>query len=258
MAAAVFEGGKVADGDFAPSMLTVNGEEVEDALVREEAAAMRPQYYETMGDGDPIALEMQLREWSRDNVIERVLLKQEAARRSVTVEEMLASVGAIVMKPTAKEAQAIYAKGKDGLWMPETVHVAHVVRNVDETHPEAEALAAIQLAAAELARGVAFSVVADTHSDCPGGGGDLGWFPRGHMVEEFDAAVFGLRVGQTSPVFRTPFGFHIARLLARKPEGIPAFADVRGHMEEQILRVKQQQAVEAFVDKLRAEATIKL
>jgi len=239
-------------------MLIVNGEEVEDALVREEAAAMRPKYYEALGDADPIALEMQLREWSRENVIERVLLKQEAARRSVTVEDMLGSVQAAIGSPTAKEVQAVYAKGKSTFWVPETVHVAHVVRNVDETHPEAEALVALQLAQTELARGVAFSAVADAHSDCPGGGGDLGWFPHGHMVDEFDAVVFGLRVGQTSPIFRTPFGFHIARLLGKKPEGIPALADVRGHLENQILKVRQQQAVEAFVDNLRGAATIKL
>ncbi len=239
-------------------MLTVNGEEVEDALVREEAAAMRPKYYEAMGDSDPLALEMQLREWSRENVIERVLMKQEAARRAVSVEEMLGGLQAAVLRPTAKEVQAVYAKGKSTFWMPETVHVAHVVRNVDETHPEAEALAAVQLAQAELARGVAFSAVADKHSDCPGEGGDLGWFPRGHMVDEFDVVIFGLRVGQTSPIFRTPFGFHIARLLGKKPEGTPALADVRGYLEDQIMKVKRQEAMEAFVDRLRAAATIKL
>jgi len=237
-------------------MLTVNGEAVEDSLVREEAAALRPKYYEVMGSGDPVALEMQLREWSRENVIERVLLKQEAERRSVAVEELLESVQGAVPKPTAKEVQALYAKGKDTFWVPEMVHVAHVVRNVDETHVEADALAQIQVAEAELKRGVAFGVVADAHSDCPGQGGDLGWFPRGHMVEEFDAVIFGLSIGQTSPVFRTPFGFHIARLLGKKPEGIPKLEDVRAHLDGQILKVKQQQAVEAFVDKLRSEATI--
>ena len=76
------------------------------------------------------------------------------------------------------------------------------------------------------------------------------------MVPEFEAVVFEMRVGETSPVFRSPFGFHIARVLGRRPEGIPALADVRGHLEEQILKIKQQQALEAFVDQLRAVATV--
>jgi len=236
--------------------MTVNGEEIEDRLLREEAAAMRPKYYETMNGGDPIALEMQLREWSKENVIERVLMRQEAARLGVDVDAMILGIRATVPVPKPKEVAALYAKGRDGFWAPEMIHAAHVVCNVDETHAEADALLKIQVAEGELSRGVAFGVVADTHSDCPGHGGDLGWFPRGHMVPEFEAVVFGLRVGQTSPVFRSPFGFHIARVLGKRPEGIPALADVREHLEGQILKIKQQQALEAFVDQLRAVATV--
>ena len=217
---------------------------------------MRPKYYETMNGGDPIALEMKLREWSKENVIERVLMRQEAARLGVDVDAMILGIRATVPVPKPKEVAALYAKGRDGFWAPEMIHAAHVVCNVDETHAEADALLKIQVAEGELSRGVAFGVVADTHSDCPGQGGDLGWFPRGHMVPEFEAVVFEMRVGETSPVFRSPFGFHIARVLGRRPEGIPALADVRGHLEEQILKIKQQQALEAFVDQLRAVATV--
>ena len=34
-----------------------------------------------MGGGDAIAQEMQLREWCRENIIERVLVRQEAESR---------------------------------------------------------------------------------------------------------------------------------------------------------------------------------
>src|SRR5688572_21337570 len=56
----------------------VNGEPVDDAAVREEARMMRPRYTEAVGDMNPIEAEMQLREWARENVIERMLLRQEA------------------------------------------------------------------------------------------------------------------------------------------------------------------------------------
>ena len=237
-------------------MLTVNGEAIDDAVVREEAANLRPKYYEVMTGGDPIELEMQLREWSRENVIERTLLQQEAARRSVELPQLIDQVHAAVPQPKPKEVGDFYAKNKQKFWVPELFHCAHVVRNVDETHSEADAQAAIQIAEAELARGVAFAVVADQHSDCPGQGGDLGWCPRGQMVPEFEAVVFSLKTGQTSPIFRTPFGFHIARMIGHKPEGIPALADVREHLAAQLLQEKQQHAVDAFVDELRARATV--
>ncbi|HXT14881.1 MAG TPA: peptidylprolyl isomerase [Gemmatimonadaceae bacterium] len=49
-------------------------------------------------------------------------------------------------------------------------------------------------------------------------GGDLGWIRRGRMVADFDVWLFGgpfrapLQPGQVSPVFETPYGFHIVRV----------------------------------------------
>src|SRR4051795_2963638 len=56
----------------------VNGDPVDDAAVREEARLIRPRYMESVGNMDPIEAEMQLREWARENVIERMLLKTAA------------------------------------------------------------------------------------------------------------------------------------------------------------------------------------
>src|SRR5574338_14278 len=57
----------------------VNGERVDDAAVREEIRLMRPQYEASVTGMDPIEAEMQLKEWARENVIERMLLRQTAA-----------------------------------------------------------------------------------------------------------------------------------------------------------------------------------
>jgi peptidyl-prolyl cis-trans isomerase C len=74
-----------------------------------------------------------------------------------------------------------------------------------------EALA--QKLAVELQQGGNFSDAALKHSHCPSKatGGDLGAFRKGNMVPEFDAAAFALKVGQTSGVVKTKFGYHIIR-----------------------------------------------
>ena len=67
-----------------------------------------------------------------------------------------------------------------------------------------------------LSRGEKFSNIAKEVSRDPGSGkrgGDLGWFTRGKMVKEFEQTAFALQKGQTSPIVKTPFGYHIIRRL---------------------------------------------
>jgi len=57
-----------------------------------------------------------------------------------------------------------------------------------------------------------FSELAKEHSTEPGassGGGELGWFGKGDMVEPFEEAVFSIPVGTISDPVETQFGFHL-------------------------------------------------
>jgi parvulin-like peptidyl-prolyl isomerase len=66
-----------------------------------------------------------------------------------------------------------------------------------------------------LNKGEKFSNVAKEVSICPSrkNGGDLGTFTRGKMVKEFEQAAFALEKGQTSPIVKTQFGYHIVKRL---------------------------------------------
>ncbi|MCP4153738.1 MAG: peptidylprolyl isomerase [bacterium] len=58
-----------------------------------------------------------------------------------------------------------------------------------------------------------FSALAKEFSVCgsKSKGGDLGWFGPGKMVPKFEEAVKKMRVGSTSNLVSTQFGFHIIK-----------------------------------------------
>ncbi|HEU0120340.1 MAG TPA: peptidylprolyl isomerase [Bryobacteraceae bacterium] len=283
--------------------LQINGEYVDDAVIRQEAASMRPRYEEVMQDMDPIAREMQLREWARENVIERVLLRQaafketpapapeeieerltamfppagdlenceagatragvdkDAARQEIEaqlrVEALIRKVSDAAPKPKQKEITEFYKKNRAEFRTPPMVHASHIVKNVGEGGDEEAALAAIREAEAELKQGRPFAEVADQYSDCAGQGGSLGWFPMGEMVEEFEAVVFPMQAGQVSDVFRSVFGWHIATVHEKRPEGYRTLDDVKPQIEASLGRERQEKALEDYVDALRAKADVK-
>jgi len=79
---------------------------------------------------------------------------------------------------------------------------------------------------------------------------------RGQMVEEFEDVVFNLSPGQVSDVFRTRFGFHIAKVYDRRPASIPALKDVKKQVTAEVQEQLREQALGDYLDALRAQATI--
>lgn len=65
---------------------------------------------------------------------------------------------------------------------------------------------------------ITFEDAAKEYSLCPSGqnGGDLGFFTRQQMVQQFSETAFDLRPGQISDPVGTKFGWHIIKTVDRR------------------------------------------
>lgn len=141
-----------------------------------------------------------------------------------------------VRKPTRKEVDLYYKTHRSKFHAPERVHALHIVKNSESPAEREAASTAMERIEARLKAGEDFALVADQESDCKGNGGDLGWFARGVMVEEFDDVVFELSPGEQSPVFETRFGLHIARLIEKRAPGIQPLSEVYDAISDYLYR----------------------
>ena len=133
-------------------------------------------------------------------------------------------------KVTDEEVQAAYSAQNIDL------EYEYKVRNVFVPTPEgstpaqkAAAAEKAQLAAARVAKGEEFAVVARDLSSAPSAreGGDIGWLRKGMLFIEADQAIASARPGQNTPLFVNKDGFHLFHLDDRRALPPPPLAEVQ-------------------------------
>mgnify|MGYP002712432726 FL=1 len=136
-------------------------------------------------------------------------------------------------------------------------HVRHILLKTGATLTDEEAKARLVALKERLARGEDFAELARLHSEdgSAANGGDLGWVLPGDFVPEFETVMNRLPVGAVSDPVKTRFGWHLIQVVARRPlaDDPDAF---RNYARNKLRERKRQQAYEAFVQSLEAEAVI--
>lgn len=85
-------------------------------------------------------------------------------------------------------------------------------------------------------------------------GGDLGWFSRHRMPEEFVAAVEHLETGTVSTPFRTSMGWHIAEVTDRRAARALTLEELAPEIRAHLAAEKRAAAVATLEEQLRARA----
>ena len=133
---------------------------------------------------------------------ERFLLDRAGISHDTFVE--------LFIKPEIAREKIRERLAEDVSTRAEHVHAAHILVATQD---------AANLIYEELTEdGADFAELAEeqsTDEQTAPNGGDLGWFPRGVMVDEFDEVVFELDTGEISEPFQSEFGWHVATVMDR-------------------------------------------
>ena len=211
----------------------------------------------------------QEKQMALDNMIDDMLIAQEAARQNISVtdaeidtafqeivqqlgsqqafEQVLAQAGQTIDEARQiLRTQMLNNKMRDkivaNIQTGEQVHARHIL---------VDSLATAQALLAQIQAGSDFGQVAQQSSldtTTKSSGGDLGWFPRGVLPsKELEDAAFALQPGQISTVIQSAFGYHLLQVLER---------DAARPLEGEQLVLVQQQAMESWLNGLRAQAKV--
>jgi len=256
-----------------PVVARVNGTDIKTDTWRDEVTrqlrVVTAQYLVDWNDQANVAHLPEIEDTVLDRMVSLELLRQLAAKEGVTVsdedvqkaatnaEQQITSSGQYTSIADYLKANELTQEQYDALIREqamidkmvaahggptemEQVHARHILVSDEATAKEVLAKLAANQSFEELAK--TYSIDTGTKDQ----GGDLGWFPRGAMVQEFEEAAFALQAGQTSGVVQTVYGYHIIRVEER---------GVR-KLEEPMLTQVQQQVFSDWLDEQTKAAKI--
>ena len=128
-------------------------------------------------------------------------------------------------------------------------HARHILIKTSEIVSEDDARQRLLALRERIVQGADFAELARLNSEdgTAANGGDLGWVYPGDTVPEFERAMNALAPGEVSQPVRTPFGYHLIQVEARRA------ADMSPERRRQQARmaIRERKADEAYQEWLR-------
>ena len=234
------------------------------AIINEQPADVRHQLA-----SEPAALERLVRsELMRKAVLseakqkgwdKRVELQPiiERARDQVIVSSFVGNVAKPAEAyPSEDEIKQFYEGNKAQLLAPPQFQLAQIFQPApdgDKAKSE-EARKKIAEVSAKLAKpGADFGKLAkenSAHKESADKGGELGWISEEQMVPEVRKVVTGMNKGDVSQPVKSAAGWHLIKLLDKKPAATRPLADIRANLVVAMRNRKSQEMERAYLEAL--------
>lgn len=168
----------------------------------------------------------------RRNLLIKKLIEQEVLKR-IPVND--------------REMWDYYQANQEVFSLPKRVEAYHIiVSDESEAHGIYE----------DLLSGVDFSEKAKQHSMGleSDSGGRMGMFSPGQLPEQFDKVIFNLKVGKFSDVIKTPYGYHIFKVIRIHKAKRMDFNDAKEKIKTIIVKEKESTTFAQWINKLKSKS----
>jgi foldase protein PrsA len=152
---------------------------------------------------------------------------------------------------TQEELKTYFDENKESFTELEQVEASHILVEDEATASEV---------AEKLTAGEDFAELAAEYSTDTANaenGGELGFFAKGDMVEEFENTAFSMEVGTISDPVKTEYGYHIIKVTDKKEAKEAVFEDHKEEINELLFNEKIQSEYTTWLEEKKEEYTIK-
>ena len=87
-------------------------------------------------------------------------------------------------------------------------------------------------------------------------GGELNWFSKQRVPENFAQVVFAQEVNQVGEPFKTDIGWHIVEVTGRQPQRVVNYEEVKDEIYTYLTNEQRKDSVELLLRRLRKAANI--
>ena len=253
---------------------TVNGEQITNKEIDEQYAKL-PAQYQGLIDRETfvnqtILSKLLIQESIKEGItitdqeidksldplrINNETLEQIAIQQGYTVEELKKILGdrlyinkllekKLNIVITDEEAKKFFDENKADLEEKEQIKASHILVKTEEEATDIEK---------QLKEGKQFTELANQYSIDPGSnktGGELGFFPKGVMVKEFEDAAFKLNINEVSNPVQTQFGYHIIKVTDKKPAKEANYDELKDKIKDYLKQQRLTEESKTYVEDL--------
>src|SRR4029453_12995710 len=224
---------KILSKEAAKEDLTVPDEELEQEIRHSKSRYTEKDFQEMLkSKGIDYAV---WREVKRNHLLANRLLQEKVFAKIQISEEGL---------------KEYYQAHQEEFTQPESVRVRQILT---DTREKAEDILA------KLKKDENFPRMARAYSLAPDRkqGGDLGFITKGSFPKDFDVC-FDLKVGELSPIVSSLYGFHLFKVVEKRPEQKLPFEEVRGQIEEWLKEKAREEAFQGYYEELKKRSPVEI